>query len=67
MQVADALYEEGEAPKCLVSLSARDDADANCGVDNVTYTQSIIYDGLGDVFGQRRSFSATKLRQYQTA
>jgi hypothetical protein len=35
-------------------------------VYNVTYTLSIVYDGLGDVFGQRRSFSATELRQYQT-
>jgi hypothetical protein len=51
-------------PKCPVSLFARGDAAANCRVDNVTYTPSIVYDELGDVFGQRRSFSATELRQY---
>jgi len=65
LHVADALYEKGEAPKCAVSLSARSDAAANCRADNVTYTPSIVYDGLGDVlFGQRRSFSATELQQY---
>src|SRR5215212_8918454 len=65
LQVADALYEKGEAPKCLVSLSARGDAVSNSRIDNVTYTPSIVYDGLGDVlFGQRRSFSANELRQY---
>jgi hypothetical protein len=47
-----------------VSLSARGDAVANCRVDNATYSPSIVYDGLGDVFGQRQSFSATELRQY---
>jgi hypothetical protein len=47
-----------------VSLFARGDAAANCRVDKVTYTPSIVDDELGDVFGQRRSFSATELRQY---
>ena len=64
MQVADALYEKGEVPKWVVSLSVRGNAAANCRVDNITYTPSIVYDGLGDVFGQRRSFSTNELRQY---
>jgi hypothetical protein len=42
----------------------RGDAAANCRADNLTYTPSIVYDGLGDVFGQRQSFSTNELRQY---
>jgi hypothetical protein len=42
-------------------------ADAHCGVGNISYISSMIYGWMGDVFGQRRSFSSIGLRHHQTA
>ena len=42
-------------------------ADARCGVGNISHASSMIYGWMGDVFGQRRSFSSIGLRHHQTA